>query len=238
MKTTTALLLILAAACVCRAEDADKPAPRTREYPWMSTAVWKKKHEAHVAIAKKGGVDLLFVGDSITEGWAGTQVWYETYAPRKAANFGIGGDTTQNVLWRLENGAGEGLSPKVVVLLIGTNNFGLHGDQPADVAKGVTAVVGSLRSRFPAAKILLPAVFPRDRKPDTAFRRKIAELNAAVAKLDDGKAVRFLDIGAKFLAADGTLPADVMPDALHLSEKGYRIWAEAMEPLLKELLGG
>jgi len=210
-----------------------EPAPRVKEYPWMSTASWKERHERFVKRAKDGTCDLLFLGDSITEGWGNNAVWKKHFEPRKAVNFGIGGDTTQNVLWRITNGELDGLSPKAVVLLIGTNNFGLHGDAPGDVAKGVAAVVDTLRRKLPGAKILLLAVFPRDEKPNTGMRKKIAELNAELAKIEG---VRFLDIGAKFLAADGTLPKDVMPDFLHLSEKGYRIWAEAMEPELSKLL--
>jgi len=212
-----------------------EPTPRAKEYPWMSTAHWKDRHAGHVKRAKDGGCDLLFVGDSITEGWGNTAAWKKHFAPRKAVNIGIGGDTTQNVLWRLANGAVDGLSPKAVVLLIGTNNFGLHGDAPDDVAKGVAAVVASLRERLPSARILLLAVFPRDEKPGTGMRKKIEALNAQLARLE-GPSVRFLDLGAKFLAPDGTLPKDVMPDFLHLSEKGYQIWADAIEPVLSEWL--
>jgi lysophospholipase L1-like esterase len=223
-----ALALLLA---VQAKENPWEPAPRVREYSWMSTASWKERHERFLARAKEGACDLLFVGDSITEGWGANTVWQKTYAPRKAVNIGIGGDTTQNVLWRITNGELEGLSPKAVVLLIGTNNFGLHGDAPADVAKGVAAVVDTLRKKLPSAKILLLGVFPRDEKPGTGMRKKIAELNASLAKVEG---VSFLDIGAKFLSPDGTLAKDVMPDFLHLSPKGYQIWADAIEPWISE----
>ncbi len=215
-----------------------EPAPRTKEYPWMSTATWKKMHEAHLARTKKGDVGVVFLGDSITEGWggAGRNVWQKRYAPLNAANYGIGGDTTREVLYRLDQGILEGIKPKAVVLMIGTNNFGLQGDSVADVAKGVEAVVGSIRKKTPDAKILLLAIFPRDKAPDTGMRKKIAETNEKLAKLADDKAVYFLDIGKKFLANDGTLPPDVMPDALHLSEKGYGIWADAIDGTLQKLL--
>ena len=229
-------ILALALLLVQARELPWEPAPRAKEYPWMSTAHWKERHAGHVTRAKKGECDLLFVGDSITEGWGNNAAWKKHFAPRKAVNIGIGGDTTQNVLWRLANGAVDGLSPKAVVLLIGTNNFGLHGDSPDDVAKGVAAVVASLRERLPSARILLLAVFPRDEKPGTGMRKKILELNPKLAALADGTAVSYLDLGPKFLAADGTLPKDVMPDFLHLSEKGYAIWAEALEPVLSEWL--
>jgi lysophospholipase L1-like esterase len=187
--------------------------------------------------AKEGKIDLLFVGDSITEGWGNNAVWQKTYAPLNAANFGIGGDTTENVLWRLQNGEIDGLAPKVAVLLIGTNNFGLEGHAPDAVAKGVTTVVQTLRAKLPKTKVLLLAIFPRDEKPGTENRKRIQKVNEQIAKLDDRKNVRYLDIGAKLSNADGSLSKEVMPDFLHLSEKGYQIWAEAMAPLLKELMG-
>ena len=222
MKTLLLALLLLQAK-----ENAWEPAPRVREYSWMSTAAWKQRHEKHVLRAKEGNCDLLFVGDSITEGWGGNAVWKKHFAPRKAVNIGIGGDTTQNVLWRLLNGEVDGLAPKAVVLMIGTNNFGLHGDAPGDVAKGVKAVVEALKKKLPSSKILLLGVFPRDEKPGTAGRKKILELNAALAKTEG---VDYLDFGAKFLTPEGALTKEIMPDFLHLSEKGYQIWADAIEP--------
>src|SRR6185295_6725974 len=152
-------------------------------------------------------------------------------APLNAANFGIGGDTTENVLWRILNGEIEGLSPKVVVLMIGTNNFGLEGHQPDAVAKGVATIVQALRKKLPASKILLLGIFPRDEKPETDARKKIKKVNETIAGLEDKKNVRFLDIGAKLSNPDGSLDKAVMPDFLHLSEKGYQIWADAMDPL-------
>jgi lysophospholipase L1-like esterase len=217
-------------------EAAWEPAPRQREYPWMSVAAWKGMHEQFLKRAKEGKVDVLFLGDSITQGWGGNAVWQKHYAPLQAANFGIGGDTTQNVLWRITNGELEGIAPKVVVLMIGTNNFGLHGDGPEAVVKGIAAVVAALRKKLPASRILLLGIFPRDEKPNTDARRKIQKVNSEIAKLEDRKAVRFLDLGARFLSADGSIAKDVMPDFLHLSEKGYQIWADGMDPLLKELV--
>jgi beta-glucosidase len=215
-----------------------EPAPRTKEYAWMSVETWKKLHAGHRERTKKGGVDVVFLGDSITQGWggAGAKVWRNRYEPLNAVNYGIGGDTTREVLYRLNDGILDGIKPKAVVLLIGTNNFGLTSDTPADVGKGVEAVVRNVRKKAPDAKILLLGIFPRDKAVGTAFRKKIAEANAAIAKIADGKSVVYLDIGKKFLAADGTLPAEIMPDALHLSEKGYGIWADAIEEQLKAFL--
>lgn len=215
-----------------------EPAPRAKEYPWMSVATWKQLHVGHLARTKKGDVGVVFLGDSITQGWggAGAKVWKDRYEPVKAANYGIGGDTTREVLYRVNDGILDGIKPKAVVLMIGTNNFGLTGDTPADVAKGVEAVVGAVRTKAPDAKVLLLGIFPRDKVAGTAFRKKIAETNERIAKLADGKAVVYRDIGQTFLAADGTLPPDVMPDALHLSEKGYALWADAIDEPLKGLV--
>ena len=233
MKHFLALVLV---AALGQAETAFDPAPRKKEYPWMSLAVWNQMHEANVKRAKDGKIDLLFLGDSITQGWGGNAVWQKNYGPLNAANFGIGGDTTENVLWRIQNGEIDGISPKVVVLLIGTNNFGLEGHQPDAVAKGIATLVETLRKKLPKTKVLLLAIFPRDEKPDTGGRKAIKKVNEQIVKLDDKKNVRFLDIGAKLSNPDGTLSKEIMPDFLHLSEKGYQIWADAMDPLLKEMM--
>lgn len=219
------------------AEDPAVPTPRTKEYSWMKVATWNERHEQYLKRAKEGKCDLLFLGDSITEGWGNNDTWKKTYGPRNAVNFGIGGDTTQNVHWRITNGELDGLSPKAIVLMIGTNNFGLHNDKPEDVARGVDALVKTLRTKLPNAKILLLGMFPRDAKPDTDFRKRIKSGNEQIAKLADDKDIHFLDIGGKFLADDGALPKETMPDFLHLSPKGYEIWADAMEPSLKKVLG-
>jgi lysophospholipase L1-like esterase len=201
--------------------------PRNRDYPWMTTAGWRALHAEHVARARRGDGDLLFVGDSITQGWLGTAIWRTRFANR-TANIGIGGDTTQNVLWRLDHGAVDGLKPKHVVVMIGTNNFGLHQDTPEDVARGVTAIVEKLRGKLPEAKILLVGIFPRDEKPDAPSRGRIRKVNETLAKLADGKSIRFLDLTPELLEPDGRIARDLMPDYLHLSEKGYRLWASAI----------
>jgi lysophospholipase L1-like esterase len=232
------LVTLLVAAQPATDPPAWEPAPRAKEYSWMSVAAWKQLHAGHLDRTRAGGADVVFLGDSITQGWggAGAKVWKARFAPLGAVNYGIGGDTTREVLYRLNDGVLDGIRPKAVVLMIGTNNFGLAGDSPADVARGVGAVVATVRKKAPGAKVLLLGIFPRDKAAGTAFRKKIAEANDAIAKLADGKAVVYRDIGTAFLAADGTLPADVMPDALHLSEKGYAMWADAIEEPLRALL--
>jgi lysophospholipase L1-like esterase len=194
-------------------------------------------HDKYVAIAKEGKTQLLFLGDSITAGWAGRgkEVWAKSFSQWQPANFGIGGDRTQHVLWRIENGELDGIKPKAAVLMIGTNNVG--NDTAEGIAKGVTRIVETIRAKTPDTKILLLAVFPRGEKASpNPGREKLAQVNAIIAKLADNKHVFFMDIGAKFLQPDGTLPKDIMPDFLHPNEAGYQIWADAISPKLTELM--
>ena len=207
------------------------------------TGGWLKRHESFVEEAKTGGFEVLFQGDSITDGWrngAAKKIWDASFAPLKAANFGISGDRTHHVLWRLQNGEFEGLTlPKVVILMIGTNNIGQkeNPESAASAIAGIQAIVKEIHKRSEKTKILLLGIFPRSEKPDHVFRGMIKEINAEAAKLDDdGKTLRFLDIGEKFLKPDGTLTKEIMPDFLHLSEKGYQIWADAIKEPLAKLL--
>ena len=235
----TAFWLAVLFSFQVRAENSSLiPVPRDFPTNWIS------RHEANVAEAKKGGIDLLFIGDSITDGWrwgnGGSKIWPQLYTPRHAANFGIGWDRIQNVLWRIENGELENISPKVVVLLIGTNNTGNEDNgqprnSPPEIIEGVTAIVKDLRVKLPESKVLLLAIFPRGQTNDPV-RVQLKEVNAGLAKLDDGKMVKFLDLGAKFLGSDGTLSRDIFPDLLHPNEKGYQIWADAMEGALAEMM--
>jgi lysophospholipase L1-like esterase len=215
------------------ANPATTPAARPDEW-------WQKRHAAMNERVKQGGVELLFIGDSITQGWegGGAALWRERYAPRKAVNLGISADQTEHVLWRLQNGNLEGIAPKAAVIMIGTNNVGNTGGKHSaeQIADGVKAIVAELATQTPKTKVLLLAIFPRA-APGDPRREKIAAINALLAKQADAERVTFLDVGPKFLSADGTLATDVMPDLLHLSAKGYAIWADAIEGELKRLLG-
>jgi len=204
------------------------------------------KHEANVEVAKRGDIDVLFMGDSITDFWrnegrpgvanppiAGKAVFEKYFGAMKVANFGIAGDTTQGVLYRLRNGEGEGFQPKAVMLMIGTNNAGRASSE--EIAEGVGAVVAELRKDFPAAKILLLGIFPRGR-PGDGIRETVLNVNPIIARLHDGKDVFYLDIGDRFLDADRVIPPDIMADGLHPTEKGYQIWAEAVKEPLAALL--
>ena len=212
--------------------DATNPAPRD--------ANLMRRHEGFVEEAKRGGIDLLFLGDSITDGWrgGGKAVWDKYYASRHAANFGIGGDRTQHVLWRIEHGEVDGIKPRVVALMIGTNNTKQNGrdiNTVPDIVQDITVIVEELRARLPESKILLLAIFPRGEKGDP-IRDQIKDINTTIAKLDNGRTIKYLDIGPKFLEPDGTLPRDMMPDLLHPNAKGYQIWADAIEPTLVEMM--
>jgi len=208
---------------------AIKPVPRK--------GGWMKRHEAMNARVKKGNVDLVFIGDSITQGWErnGRKVWQEHYGKRNAVNLGISGDRTQHVIWRLQNGNLEGIEPKLAVIMIGTNNSG--DNTPREIAEGTAEIVKIIRKACPKTKILLLATFPRGKDANDKRRIVNRSSNAITAKLADGKQVFFLDIGKKFLEEDGTLPRRIMPDLLHLSQEGYRIWAAAIEAEVKKLMG-
>ncbi|MBL8765143.1 MAG: GDSL family lipase [Phycisphaerae bacterium] len=187
---------------------------------------------------------VLFLGDSITQGWEsdGKEAWEKHWAPLGAANFGISGDRTQHVLWRLANGnlAGlaapaSGAAPKVVVLMIGTNNSNGEDNTAEEIGAGIGAIVSSLREKLPATRVLVLGIFPRGEKPDSQ-RQKITKVNAIAARLADGKFVHYLDIGPDFLSADGTISREVMPDFLHLSRKGYDIWSNSIQARVNDLM--
>lgn len=211
------------------------PAPRGEEYPWMPMERWRALHAEDRAIAGAGGVDLLLLGDSITEGWP-ADVWAAHFSRYRAANFGIGGDRTENLLWRLQNGAAGQLDPRVVVVMIGVNNFGLRGDSPREVYLGVQAVVEEAKSAFAGARIVLLGILPHGQQPQTAERQSVAETNALLAGLAADPRVDFHDIGAAFLQADGTISADVMADFLHPTASGYALFARELEPIVRAAL--
>jgi len=216
------------------------PAPLNKP---EAQAWWLPRHEAklrEVREARAAGrpIDLVLIGDSITHGWedAGRTVWDEHLAPRQALGLGFWGDCTEHVLWRLQQGEVDGLSPRLVVLMIGTNNTGDRQDPPDLTAAGIARLVQELRQRLPRSRVLLLAIFPRDAEPASPLRQLNKRINALIAPLADGEAVHFLDINAVFTLADGNLSPQVLPDQLHLSELGYRLWALAMLPTVDRLL--
>ncbi len=206
---------------------------------WWALSWWQPRHEQKLKDIKARPIDLVFIGDSITEGWekSGVPVWDKYYGKRNAIALGFSGDRTENVLWRLQHGEVDGINPKLVVMMIGTNNTGFRREEPASTAKGVHKLLEELKTRLPNTKILLVSIFPRDHVPGTLLRNINDEINKIIATYADNKQVFYTDIGAKFLDAQGQLSTDIMPDLLHPNEKGYEIWASAIEPQVKQLMG-
>ena len=201
---------------------------------------WKNRQDLLNKRASEGGkkAQLIFIGDSITEGWegAGKEVWAENYAKYDAINLGIGGDRTQHVLWRLDNGNIDGLNPKAAVVMIGTNNSNGEDNTADQIAEGIRAIVQKLRTKLPETKILLCAIFPRGENVNPQ-RGKILQVNQIVHKLADGQNVLWVDFGHKFIDDGGHIPRDIMPDYLHLSKAGYQIWADSIRNPLARALG-
>ena len=210
----------------------------------------EKLHHSFNEISKRGEAPLVFLGDSITQGWngKGKEAWKKYWAPLNAANFGIGGDRTEHVLWRLQNGNYDGLSPKLTVLMIGTNNTGHEGrkmkehggvvyhSSPQETAEGVSEIVALLQKKQPQMKILILAIFPRGANNEDPKRMQNEAINQLIAELADEKTVYFMDINAAFLEDDGTLSKDIMPDLLHPNASGYEIWSKEIEAKVKSLM--
>ena len=235
-----AALLLSAAtllAASAHAQPADQPAPRTDANSLLA-------HEQLLAKAKQGRIDVYFVGDSITRRWGATDYpeflahWKRTFQGWNAADFGWGADSTQHILWRLQNGELDGVNPKVIVILAGTNNVGRTPPDDAKVAeitRGLQAIVDTCRQKAPAATLVLTAIFPRNDNPGVV--PGINRINEHLARLADGKTIRFLNVNDKLADKDGRLFAGMMIDQLHPALKGYEVWAAGLKPILTELLG-
>lgn len=252
------LALILAAAGCTAAPVAPStplaspaPAPAAKVHVDASSARPKqddgrflRMHESFLARAASGPVGLLFLGDSITEHWANRapDVWEKYYGRWHPANFGIGGDQTMGVIWRIEHGELDHIQPRVVVLLLGTNNTATHDGR--EIAEADAKIISLIRQHLPDTRVLLLAIFPRGPRDSKngnpedweARMAVIRDANARLARLDDGDHVRFLDINHVFVDADGHIPDAIMPDHLHPSKAGYERWAAAMQPLLTEMM--
>ena len=239
------LFLSLAAACSlaqnASTNTAVLPTPKLENdfYDWY------QRHEQVKALIKRQPVDLVFIGDSITHMFGGlppspihrgSNVWDRYYGTRNAVNLGFGWDRTQNVLWRLDNGEFEGLRPKAVVLLIGTNNRtgtkNARENSPAEIAAGIEAICTSLHARSPATRIVLVSVLPRS---PAHFVEPIREINRRIAKLESLGYVTFLDLWPGFAGADGLPKNELMADTVHPNAQGYEVWAQTLEPVLNKL---
>jgi len=219
---------------------ADQPVART-------DANSKKAHDQLVKKATMGRIDVYFAGDSITRRWGATDYpaflenWKHHFHGWNAANFGWGGDTVQNILWRLQNGELDGVNPKVIVIMAGTNNLGsgLHiGANQAkvdEVTQGLKAILTTCQKKSPKAVIILMAITPRSDNLNAAVI--INKINNNLTKLADGKAIRYLNINDGLADQSGKWKEGMSPDGLHLSVKGYQVWADALKPVLKEILG-
>ncbi len=232
------------ASAVSKGSKPDASAPIQKQ----DTGAFLTHHESFLARARSGQIGLLFLGDSISERWrVAPHIWQAHYGKYQAANFGIGGDRTQHVIWRIEHGELDGIAPKVVVLMIGTNNSLDYNAE--EIAAADRKIVAMIRVRLPDTRILVLGIFPRGPRDakggpvtqaaiDEAAKRMqtIAAVNRDLAKLDDGKTIRFLDINAVFLGQDGLIPSAIMPDQLHPGPAGYQLWADAMQPLLDNMM--
>ena len=239
---TPAFLLSVCVALVSSFALAQNPATtlESRDLP---------RYQEQKQRMEQGDVDLLWVGDSITHFWEGTgkEVWNKFYGDRKAMNFAISGDRTGHVLWRMANSPMDKISPKMTVVMIGTNNIGhkkQNSDQmhstPEETVEGIQAIVDQLKSYYPETKILLLEVFPRDEKPDGKYRQAVNSINEGLRKIyADGAVenVQLYSINDLLLTKDGVLTKEIMPDSLHPSAAGYEIWANAIEPMIAEALG-
>jgi lysophospholipase L1-like esterase len=235
-----AMFLLSLAAGKASSGGPDQPAPRTDTNSRLA-------HQRMVESLKKGRIDVYFVGDSITRRWRATDYpkflenWKENFHGWNAANFGWGADSIQNILWRMQNGELDGVHPKVIVLLAGTNNVGSFPATDARVAsitRGIKALLDTLRAKAPKATIIVMGILPRNDGPrPTAVMASINKINDNIARLADGKKIRYLNINDKLTDKNGKLLDGMTVDGLHLSLNGYQVWADALKPLFMELLG-
>jgi lysophospholipase L1-like esterase len=236
----TAAVLLVTTAVLPQNISTITPEPRQSDF-------WLNRFDEINRRIEQGNIDLLFVGDSITHFWEGTiypadsephgtagqVVWDEYYSQRNAVNIGIGGDKIEHILWRLDHGNIDGISPKLIVLLAGTNNA--EDNTAAEIADGIVAIIDKLQLKLPDSKILLLSIFPRGERPNDLRTILANASETAAARIACRDKVVYMDIAANFLNNNGILSPAIMPDALHPSEKGYRIWAESIEPVVSEL---
>lgn len=214
--------------------------PSTQDKEWMPEAEWLKRHDGLLQRTQAHqDAQLVFLGDSITEGWNGEgQASWDTlfYQPYHALNLGIGGDEVQHVHWRIINGEGDGISPKIVVILIGTNNIGNSGHKAPEVSDTLHAFIQAVADKWPGAKVLVHTIFPRNAETDHPFRGEIEAVNEDIREWALAGEFELIDLYDLFLEDDGGISTDNMPDLLHLSAVAYAAWAEKLDARIKELL--
>jgi len=237
----TSLLISLLATTSIQAQNCPDNAlallPAPLEESW-AVEWWMPRHEAKLSEEGRESAKLLFLGDSITHGWenAGKPYWDQYFEEIGGHNLGFSGDRTENVLWRIENGALDGLSPELTIMMIGTNNTGHRQDSPECTAQGIEVILDQLLEKLPDSQILLLAIFPREHEPDHELRLINSEINQRIADFDRKEGVHFLNINKIFLTNEGLLTEEIMPDMLHPNETGYELWAEKIQPVIQELL--
>ena len=227
---TFALMFIGTSVTLAETNTAAEATPRQK-----NKESWLKAHEQISRGAQRGNIPILFIGDSITHMMLtnGAAVWKE-YRKAGCVNIGLSGDKTENILWRIQNGALGTVKPKVTVLLAGVNN--MRKNTSEEIGLGVGAIVSELKKSLPDTKVLVLGVFPRGQKANTSDRIKIKKINSYIEKLNDEKSVFYLDIGEEFLTEDGSLKKGAMTkDALHPALKGYQIWAAAIQDKINQL---
>jgi len=236
---STLSLILFMLSSVTAQEQPLSVKPVVQDAKWAQKW-WMPRHKEKLAKKEKmGKVDLVFLGDSITHAFdsKGKEVWKQYYEKRNALNIGFSGDRTEHVLWRLNNGAVDGIQPKLVVMMIGTNNTGHRMDKAENTALGIKTILETLGKKLPNTKVLMLAVFPRGAKADDAKRVRNVEINKIIETYADNKKVFWQNINGKFLDKDGVLQKSVMKDLLHPNKDQYKVWADAIEPKVKELMG-
>lgn len=241
--TRSLLALMTVAACASTLfaaplPDGPAPAGKAWEPAWgywsAAPNAWLPTHMGHVKRIQAGPTGILFLGDSLTKGWeeAGREIWETEFVPLHAVDAGIGGDTTRQVLWRLDNGLLDGVQPKIVILMIGVNNIFANMGTDEEISKGIGAILEKIHDKSPATKILLLGLLPLGNPAQTA---RVKAINSMIAKFA-GPSVRYLDLCDKFQDPQGNLLTEYYsPDKVHLSKTGYQIWGAGMGPVLKEM---
>lgn len=213
---------------------ADKPVPRVGSQPWMISEEWEARHNSQLSTPHRDQAKVVFLGDSITDAWRMSPSYKEHFSVYAPLNLGIGGEYTQNLLWRIEHGALDGLSPKAVVVMIGVNNLG-GGFTAQQTAKGVRAVIAAVQGKLPGVPTLLLSILPAGESPDAELRKKIVETNELIAKMQV-PGVTFVEIGSILLEPDGTISKSILRDFLHPTEAGYVRLGDALAPQLQQIV--
>jgi len=235
---TLLLSLVLLTSCTVFAVKPLSISPEAQTELW-TIKWWRSRHEEKIALKEQmAKVELVFLGDSITHAWdnKAKDIWQEYYSKRNALNIGFGGDRTEHVLWRLNNGAIDNIDPKLLVLMIGTNNTGHRQDKPEDTALGIKEILNTLARKLPKTKVLLLAIFPRGAQQTNPLRKINDDTNAIIKSYHDGERIHYLDINHLFLNEKGELSKSVMKDLLHPNKAQYLVWAKAIEPKVTELM--